>query len=93
MRAERPDLVHHFTIKPVTYGSLAARLARVPATINSITGRGFVFLGSSKKAAYLRPFVKWLFAVSYFRLNVATTFENEADQAFFVEAGMVPGRS
>jgi hypothetical protein len=28
-RNEKPDLVHHFTIKSVLYGTLAARLARV----------------------------------------------------------------
>ena len=88
-RDEQPDLVHHFTVKPVTYGSLAARLARVPATINSITGRGYVFLGSSMQTAYLRPMVKLLFNLSYGRLNVATTFENEADQAYFLDAGMI----
>lgn len=92
-RTEKPDLAHHFTIKPNMYGSIAARLAGVPATINSITGRGFVFLGASMKAAYLRPIVKLLFYVSYFRSNVATTFENEADLTFFVDSGMVPRRN
>jgi glycosyltransferase involved in cell wall biosynthesis len=48
-------------------------------------------LGSSPKAAYLRPLVKFLFTLSYRQLNVATTFENQADLAFFVESGMVPG--
>ena len=89
-RQERPTLVHHFTIKPITYGSLASRLAQVPATINSVTGRGFVFLGSSVKAAYLRPLVRALFRIGYYRLNVATTFENESDLAYFVQGGMVP---
>ncbi|MEW5868255.1 MAG: glycosyltransferase family 4 protein [Chloroflexota bacterium] len=90
---EKPGLVHHFTIKPVAYGSLASRLARIPATINSITGRGFVFLGSSPRAAYLRPLVKFLISLSYHNLNVATTFENQADLDYFVQAGMVPMRN
>ena len=87
---EEPCLVHHFTIKPVLYGSIAARLYRVQSIINSITGRGYVFLGSSKNAAYLRPLVRLLFRISFYRLNVSTTFENEADQAYFVESGLVP---
>ena len=41
-RRERPDLVHHFTIKPVLYGSLAARLSHATAIVNSITGLGYV---------------------------------------------------
>ncbi|TLD42964.1 MAG: Lipid carrier : UDP-N-acetylgalactosaminyltransferase [Candidatus Jettenia ecosi] len=40
---ESPSLVHHFTIKPVIFGSLAAKWAKVPAIINSITGLGYVF--------------------------------------------------
>src|SRR6266542_2104691 len=35
---DQPDIVHHFTIKPVIYGSFAARLLRIPGIINSITG-------------------------------------------------------
>ena len=37
-RRERPALVHGFTIKCAVYGSLAARLARVPARVNAIAG-------------------------------------------------------
>src|SRR4051812_1789672 len=37
---EKPDGVHHFTIKPAVYGSLAARLTRVPTIVNSIAGLG-----------------------------------------------------
>ena len=34
-RSEKPDVVHHFTIKPVIYGSIAARLAGVPRIVNT----------------------------------------------------------
>ncbi len=37
-RSEKPDVVQHFTIKPVLYGTIAAKLAGVPAVVNSITG-------------------------------------------------------
>src|SRR5437868_8061554 len=37
-KAQKPELVHHFTIKPVIYGTIAARLAGVPKIVNSITG-------------------------------------------------------
>ncbi len=42
-RRLRPDLVHHVAIKPVLYGTVAARLARVPAVINAVTGLGYGF--------------------------------------------------
>ena len=37
-RRERPDIIHHVAMKPVIYGSLAARLARVPAVVNALAG-------------------------------------------------------
>ena len=36
-RNERPAIVHHVAIKPVLYGSIAARFARVPAVLNAGT--------------------------------------------------------
>ena len=92
-RHEKPSLVHHFTIKPVTYGSLSARLAGVPAIINSITGRGYVFLGTGRKAVFLQAVVKFLFHLAYYKLNVATTFENESDLSFFVHRGIVSDKN
>ena len=37
LRAERPDVVHSFTIKCVVYGALAGRLAGV-ARVNAVAG-------------------------------------------------------
>jgi hypothetical protein len=42
-------VVNHFTIKPVLYGSLAAKFARVGRVINSITGLGHVFITNAEE--------------------------------------------
>lgn len=60
-RRERPDLAHHFTIKCVLYGSLAARLAGVKRVVNAITGLGYVFTGTDRRARLLRPLVRGLY--------------------------------
>jgi glycosyltransferase involved in cell wall biosynthesis len=88
-RRERPDLVHHFTIKPVIYGSIAGRLARVPAMVNSITGRGYVFLGEDRLARFLRPIVLGLYRLSFSHPNQAVTFENQADLSYFINARLI----
>jgi glycosyltransferase involved in cell wall biosynthesis len=62
----------------------------VPAVINSITGRGYVFQGSGGKALLLRPFIESMFRLVYKGLNVGTTFENSSDRVFFTESGLVP---
>jgi glycosyltransferase involved in cell wall biosynthesis len=60
-RAERPDLVHHFTIKCVIYGSFAARRVGVRRIVNSITGLGFALLADTLKARIIRPVVVALY--------------------------------
>ncbi len=60
-RALKPDLVHHFTIKCVIYGSLAARRAAVGKVVNSITGLGFAMLADTPKARLIRPIVVALY--------------------------------
>jgi len=39
----RPRVIHHFSIKPVVYGSLAAKLCQHTAVVNSITGLGISY--------------------------------------------------
>jgi glycosyltransferase involved in cell wall biosynthesis len=61
---EKPDLVHHFTIKCVIYGSLAARFAGIKSRVNAITGLGHVFTSNSFMARLLRPFVSLLLRIT-----------------------------
>lgn len=63
-RAWQPDLVHHFTIKCVIYGSFAARRAGVRAVVNSVTGLGFALLADTPKARLIRPVVLALYRLS-----------------------------
>jgi glycosyltransferase involved in cell wall biosynthesis len=85
-RKEKPDIVHHFTIKPVIYGSIAARLAGVPRIVNTVTGLGFVFM--EENVAWLRRLVEW-----QYRLALAcahfTFFQNPDDVALFLRRRLV----
>jgi glycosyltransferase involved in cell wall biosynthesis len=78
-----PDIVHHFTIKPVIYGSLAAHLVRIPGIINSITGLGHLFIDSEAMTRLLRSIASRLY-----RINLRGTqviFENPEDRDIFVQ--------
>jgi glycosyltransferase involved in cell wall biosynthesis len=83
------DLVHHHTIKPVLYGGMAARLAGVPAIVNSITGRGYVFEGQDGRARTLglavKPFYRWVLRNNRTR----TIFENDGDRQYFTKNQLV----
>jgi glycosyltransferase involved in cell wall biosynthesis len=52
-RQFKPDLVHHFTLKPVLYGSIAAARAGVPRVVNALAGLGTVFSGTTLKGRLL----------------------------------------
>lgn len=87
--SEKPDLVHHFTIKPVLYGSLAARQANVPALVNSVTGLGYVFLNQSRQGSTLRKVVLPLYRLAFGHANLAVIFENISDQQQFIKMGLI----
>jgi len=89
-RQERPDLVHHHTIKPVLYGSLAARMAGLSGLVNSITGRGYVFLSKEPKAWLLKGIARPLYRAAFNHPNQAAIFENEEDRQYFIGEKIIP---
>ncbi len=88
-RRERPALVHGFTIKCAVYGSLAARLAGVPARINAVAGMGYVFTSSDARARLLRPLVRALLQLALGGRNARLILQNPDDVALFERAGLV----
>jgi glycosyltransferase involved in cell wall biosynthesis len=88
-RLERPILVHHHTIKPVLYGSWAARRADVPGIVNSITGRGYIFLGEDHKAGLLRSIVKPIYRKALNVPGCVVIFENQTDREYFLSEKLI----
>jgi glycosyltransferase involved in cell wall biosynthesis len=88
-RREQPAAVHHFTIKCVIYGTIAALAARVPVRINAVTGLGHVFLSRSFRTALLRGPLRlayrWTLGVAASRV----IFQNPDDLKSFVDNGLV----
>lgn len=88
-RRIRPDIVHQVTIKPVIYGSLAAKLAGVPAIVNAISGLGQVFTSRGGKALLRRSAVKLLYRSALSSSGVRVIFQNEDDRRCFLQARLV----
>ena len=78
-----PDIALHFTIKPVIYGTIAARAARVPV-LNTITGLGTAFI----RQTWITHAVELLY-----RRSLAgprpVIFQNPDDLAVFRERRLV----
>jgi glycosyltransferase involved in cell wall biosynthesis len=90
-RREQPDIVHHFTIKPVLYGSLAAHLLGMKKIINAVSGLGYVFTASDNKGKLLRAAAKKMYQLSLRGTQVV--FQNPDDAAYFTQLELVkPGQ-
>ena len=81
-REVKPNVVHHFTVKPVIYGSLAAHILGIPYIINSITGLGHLFIDTGIVTRILRGISKLLYQISLRGTQVI--FENPEDRDIFI---------
>ena len=85
-RRVRPNIVHLITIKPILYGGIAARLARVPAVVSAIAGLGFLFIEQQGiKAAFLRRVIKPLFHLALRHPHQTLIFQNRDDRDRMLE--------
>lgn len=88
-RQEKPDLVHHVAIKPVFYGSIAARLAGVTAVVNALTGMGYVFTSDHLKTRLMRPLINIAFRLLLNGSRSSLIMQNQDDCTMLVNAGIV----
>ncbi len=79
-----PDLVHLVTIKPVLYGGIAARIARVPAVVSSISGLGTVFSSDAVWAAFFRRLAKGMYRLALGHKNQRVILQNSDDREVLI---------
>ncbi len=88
-RVLKPDIVHHVALKQVLFGAIAARIAKVPAVVNAVTGLGYMFQPGSPRRALLRwmitPVLRWALS----NRRSVTIFQNKDDLEDFVRSGLV----
>lgn len=81
MRRVCPDYMMGYTIKPVIYGSIAARLAGVRNRFALITGLGYAFQ-DARGRSMVRSLVHVLYAFALRRVH-KVFFQNPDDEALF----------
>lgn len=77
-RKGKPDIVHHIAVKPVTYGSIAAKIARVPRVINALSGLGFLFINAAQNKL-IYHLVQSLFRFGFRNPNLSFILQNQDD--------------
>jgi glycosyltransferase involved in cell wall biosynthesis len=84
--AEKPDIVHHFTIKCVVYGSFIAWRRGIRNRVNAIAGMGYVFTSAALRARLLKPCVVALMKVLLRGTHARLVVQNNDDFKAFQKA-------
>lgn len=88
---ERPDIVHQVGLKPVLYGTLAARMTRVPYVVNALGGLGYLFSSTELGKRAVRGLVIQSFRWLLRGRNTRIIVQNPEDRELLVrEARMDP---
>lgn len=93
MRQIGPDVFLGYTIKPVVWGLIAARIAGVRKRAAMITGLGYAFTGkASGKRALLQRIARGLYSFAL-RGADAIFFQNPDDRDDFRRMGLLPRKT
>jgi len=92
LHRERPDLVHLVALKPVIYGSLAAKLVGIPSRVNALGGLGFIFSSNRLLARLLRPIILRLFRFFFNDPCSRLILQNQDDLILVTERAEVDQR-
>lgn len=84
MKAEKPDLVITYTIKPNIYGGFVSRILKVPYAVN-ITGLGTAFQNNGM----LKHMVTLMYKIALKKVKIVF-FENGENRDVIVNYGIVP---
>lgn len=87
----RPDIFLGYTIKPVIFGSLAARMALVSQRYAMITGLGWSLASESDRPSRIREIVLILYRLSL-RGSRRVFFQNRDDRDFFLDNSLVQSK-
>ena len=85
----RPDVAHHVAIKPVLYGSIAARLTHTPAVVNAIAGLGYVASSNDLRARLLRPAIQMAYRLLLNRRGSRLIVQNPDDVEALTQSHIV----
>ena len=74
----RPDILHHVGVKPVTYGSVIAKIVKLPKVINALSGMGYLFI-NQKKNIIIHRIVMRFFKFGFNNPNLRFILQNKDD--------------
>lgn len=81
LREVKPDILHTVTIKPVLFGGIAAKFARIKRVVAAISGLGYVFIEKNKKNNLRKKFISILYKLAFEQPLIKVIFQNQDDKS------------
>lgn len=88
-RRYRPDIVHHVGLKPILYGSVAARLTGCSSVLNAFAGLGYTYTEGKERSTALRRMVSMALRGAVKGSRSLALFQNRDDQECLIKTRVV----
>ena len=92
LQKEKPDVIFSYTIKPVIYGSIAARITNIPNIVSLITGLGFSSGSATTRQKIANEVSRFLYKISL-KVNSVIFFQNPDDRLFFIKNNLLNNKA
>lgn len=83
----KPDVVHQITLKPVIYGSIAAKMVGIEKVVNAVSGLGYNF--TSERAGLVQKIMTRMMKYGFDRDGITTIFQNSDDKTELERLGVI----
>ncbi|MBQ0021429.1 MAG: glycosyltransferase family 4 protein [Bacteroidales bacterium] len=87
-KKEKPDIIHHVSLKVTLWGGLAAKMVGAKCVVNAINGLG-VFFSTGKADTLVKKVLLKFVGFAHRHRNMVTIFQNSSDKALFVDSGAI----
>lgn len=74
----KPDIVHHITLKPVTYGSIIAKVMGIKGVVNAVSGLGYNF--TANRQGFVQKLMIKFMRFGFNKEKLTVIFQNRDDQ-------------
>lgn len=87
----KPNIVHHITLKPIIYGSIASKVLQIDLVVNAFSGLGYFFTNNRKSLlkSFFSNFLKFLNN----RENTTHIFQNKDDLNELRKLGIINNKN
>ncbi|BDC92620.1 glycosyltransferase family 4 protein [Treponema bryantii] len=87
-KKEKPDIIHQVGLKPILWGTIAARQCGIKNVVNAVSGTGFLFSPAKRNSIVSKGICKVLSLYSS-KKNYKYIFQNTDDEKEFFNTGII----